>query len=273
MRRTLIWLVIAIAAVMPAFGGPIVNLGTASSFGLIGGTISNTGTSLVTGNVGAPTKITGFYPTGTATGTVYPWPSDPTVAAAYSDFESAYNTAKNDPSTQSFAGLTTSQTFLGNNVYLSTATDISSTTGINLTFDAQNNSNAVFIIQIPGAFTVNGAMTFTLKNGAAADNIFWIVGTDGTISVTSSGPITFEGNILAGDTFTMSAAAGGSDKLAGTINGCVFAENANTLAGTTDVLGCAATTAAGVPEPGSAGLVSLGCLLGILACRKFRVSL
>jgi hypothetical protein len=274
MRQTSIWLVIAVAAVMPAFGGPIVDLGTASSFGLIGGTISNTGTSVVTGNVGATTTITGFYPTGTATGTVYPAPSNSTADQAYLDFEGAYNTAKTDPSTLSFAGLTTSQTFLGNNVYLSTATNISSTTGINLTFDAQNNPNAVFIIQIPGAFTANGALTFSLLNGAAADNIFWIVGTDATISVGSSGPITFDGNILAGDTFTMSAAAGGV--LAGTINGCVFAENANTLAGTTDVGGCAATTAGGVgsvPEPGSAGLVGLGGLIGILAWRKFRVSL
>jgi len=32
------------------------------------------------------------------------------------------------------------------------------------------------------------------------------------------------------------------------------------------------TPAAALPEPASSGLVSLGCLLGIWACRKFRVS-
>jgi hypothetical protein len=277
MRRKLIWSAMALAAVVPAFGSSL-NLNTAISFGLIGGTISNTGTSVVTGNVGATTTITGFYPTGTATGTVYPAPSNPTVTQAYGDFVNAFNTAQTDPSTETFAGLTTSQTFLGNNVYLSTATNVSSTTGINLTFDAQDNSNAVFIIRVPGSLTVNSAMTFTLENGAQADNIFWIVGNNATISVGSSGPINFDGNILAGSNFTMSAASGGSGTLAGTINGCVFAEDANTLAGTTDVGGCAATTAAGtgggsVPEPVPAGLVSLSGLMGILAWRKLRVSL
>ena len=42
MRQRLIWLVMAVAAVVPAFGGPVVNLGTASSFGLLGGTIIGT---------------------------------------------------------------------------------------------------------------------------------------------------------------------------------------------------------------------------------------
>ena len=97
--------------------------------------------------------------------------------------------------------------------------NISTTTGINLTFDAQNSPNDVFVIRTDGALTVNGALTFTLQNQARAENIFWIIGTIGTISVGSSGPITFEGNILAGESFTMSAAAGGSGVLAGTING------------------------------------------------------
>jgi hypothetical protein len=281
MRQRLIWSVVAIAAVIPAFGGTVsVNLGSASSFGLLGGTISNTGTSVVIGNVGATTTISGFYPTGTATGFVCTPTSaapctpgnDTAVTAAYSDFENAFNTAEADPSTQSFAGLTTSQTFLGNNVYLSTSSIVSSTTGINLTFDAQSNSNAVFIIQIPEALTVNGAMTFSLLNGAAADNIFWIVGTDATISVGSSGPITFDGNILAGDAFTMSAGSGGSGVLAGTINGCVFAENANTLAGQTDVGGCSNYSNGGgsVPEPGTLTLLSMGLGVSFLLRRKFR---
>ncbi len=270
MRQGLICLVI-FAAVVPAFAGPIsVNLNSASSFGLLGGTISNTGTSLVTGNVGATTTITGFPP-GTATGTVYGAPSDPTVAAAYSDFENAFNAALLLPSTQSFTDLTASQTFIGNNVYTFTDPAISTTTGINLTFDAQNNPSDVFVVRIAQAFTVNGAMTFTLENGAQANNIFWIVGTDATISVGSSGPITFDGDVLAGDTFTMSAAAGGSGALAGTINGCVFAENANTLAGRTNVGGCSSAGEEGsVPEPGTFSFLSMGLCAGYILLRRFR---
>jgi hypothetical protein len=252
----------AIAAVMPAFGGTIsVNLGSASSFGLLGGTISNTGDSVVTGNVGATTTITGFPP-GTATGTVYS-PGNPVAVAAYNDFISAYNDAWLDVSTASLGGLTTSQTFIGNNVYTST-TDISTTTGINLTFDAQGNPNEVFLIQIGGALTVNGAMTFTLENGAQASNIFWVVKDAATISVGSSGPIAFDGNILAGTSFTMSAGSGGSGVLAGTINGCVYAETANTLAGMTDVNGPCVSSSSGVPEPGTATLLSMGLLLSLI---------
>jgi hypothetical protein len=274
MRHGLIWLVVAVAAVMPAFGGTVtVSLGSASSFGLLGGTISNTGTSSVVGNVGATTKITGFYPTGTATGTVYPWPTDPTVETAYTAFENADTQAWSYLSTALPLGiLSTSQTFIGNNAYASSA-DISTATGINLTFDAQGNPNEVFVILIDGALTVNGAMTFTLEGDAQTSNIFWVVKNAATISVGSSGPITFDGNILAGTSFTMSAASGGSDVLAGTINGCVYTETANTLGGETDINGPCATAGGSVPEPGSSGLVSLGCLLGISVWRKLRVSL
>lgn len=194
-----IWLAVLSFWALSAYAGTIsVNLGAADTFGLLGGTISNTGTSLVMGNVGATTTITGFPP-GTATGTVYPFPSDPTVETAYAAFENADTQAWSYASTALPLGtLTTSQTFIGNNAYVS-STDISTTTGINLTFDAQGNPNEVFVILVDGALTVNGAMTFTLEDGAQTSNIFWAVKDAATISVGSSGPITFDGNILAGD--------------------------------------------------------------------------
>jgi hypothetical protein len=276
MRLRITWLALAVAAGGPAFGASIsVNLNSATSFGLLGGTISNTGTSVVAGNVGvgsASGTITGFNSsTGTTVGGSVIAPGSTASNNAYSDFESAFNAAELLTSTQSYADLTTDRTFTGNNVYAFDLTNISTTTGINLTFDAQNDPNEVFVIRTDGALTVNGAMTFTLENQAQANNIFWVVGTIATISVGSSGPIVFDGDILAGQAFTMSAAEGGSGVLAGTINGCVFAETANTLAGTTDVNGCGSTT--GAPEPGSLGLVGLACLAGILACRKRWVSL
>jgi hypothetical protein len=278
MRQGLIWLVVAVAAVVPVFGVPVsVNLGTASTFGLLGGTISNTGTSVVTGNVGVghaepPSTITGFYPTGTVVGGSVIPPNSVASDNAYIAFVNAFNTSMALAPTQlPYADLTESRTFIGNNVYTFVLNDISTTTGINLTFDALDNPNNVFVIKTAGAFTANGALTFTLARGAQANNIFWVIGTIATISVGSSGPMTFEGNILAGQSFTMSAAAGGSGVLAGTINGCVFSETANTLAGTTNVGGCSQTASA-IPEPASSGLVGLGCLLGILAWRRFRGS-
>jgi hypothetical protein len=262
---------------MPAFGGNVVSvdLGSASSFALLGGTITNTGISQITGNVGATTTITDNGPWG-VTGLVYP-AGDPTAKTAYQAFESAYTTAlalASAQPVQSSLGMT--QTFIGNNVYTFNNT-ISTTTGTALTFDAEYDPDEVFVIQIDGAFTVNDILTFDLIRGAQAKNIFWIVQKAATISVESAGPITFDGSILAGTSFTMSAATGGSGVLAGTINGCVFATTANTLAGQTDVNGCVGGGlpggGPGVPEPGSSGLVSLGCLLGISVWRKLRASL
>ena len=263
---------------LPAYATSIT-LGSASSFGFLGGTLSNTGTSIVTGNVGAMITVSGFYPTGTAIGTVYPAPSNPTVTAAYNDVfgpTGTFITAAGLTPTGTFTNAM-NQTFLGGNVYASTGT-ISTVTGTNLTFDAQNDSSALFIIQIDGTLTVNGSMTFDLINGAQADNIFWIIEgstdpvapADATISIGSTGAITFDGNIIAGDSFTMSAGSGGSGVLAGTINGCVFARNANTLAGQTNIGGCANTSAGGtgptggggsvVPEPASMVLLGSGLM-------------
>jgi hypothetical protein len=274
MRQKLVGLVMVVTAVVPVFGAQIVlNLNSASAFGLLGGTISNTGTSVVTGNIGvqsASGTITGFNPTGTTVSGSVIAPGTTSSNNAYIDFVNAFNAANLLASTQSYTDLTTNRTFIGNNVYTFGLTNISTTTGINLTFDAQNDPNQIFVIRTAGAFTVNGALTFTLQNQAQANRIFWIVGTSATISVGSSGPITFEGNILAGQAFTMSAAAGGSGVLAGTVDGCVFAETANTLAGTTNVGGCAGVASADVPEPGPWGLVSASCLLGILGLRRAR---
>lgn len=101
--------------------------------------------------------------------------------------------------------------------------------------------------------------------------VYWIVGAAATINPTNV-PLTFDGNILGQTSFTMSACAGpgGSGVLAGTINGCVFAETANTLAGETDINGSSDSGPSGAPEPGSAGLAAIGCLLGAWCVRRRR---
>jgi len=249
MSCTYTWKVFPMLAALvagPAFAGSIApDLGSAAAFTMLGGTISDTGTSVVIGNVGATITST-------------------TVGEAYTDFVSAYNFAAGETATQTVSGLTASQTFDGNTVY-SLGTNVTSTTGITLTFDARNDSSEAFVLQTSGALTIDGPITFTLENGALASNIYWIVGAAATINPTGV-PLTFDGDVLAQTSFTMSAGTGGSGVLAGTINGCVFAETANTLAGQTDINGCSA--ASGTPEPGSAGLAALGCLLGALCVRR-----
>jgi hypothetical protein len=281
-RLGLLWTLMVVMVAVPAFGGPIVSLpdlGTAVSFGLLAGVIDNTGpTTKVVGNVGATVTITGFNPSGTSdTGFFYTAPNAPgtTVGIAYADFVTAYNNAFSDaltPPTLPVDDLTMDRTFYGNNVYKFTASDVTSTAAIILHFDALSDSSNVFFIKIPHDLQINAPITFSLENGALASNIYWIIGRDATISgATAVVPVTWEGSILVGRNFTMSAGTGGSGPLAGTINGCLFVENVNTFGGTTQVNGgCASAAAGAVPEPGSAGLVALGCLLGALRLRKFR---
>jgi hypothetical protein len=258
------------------------DLGTAVSFGLLAGTISNVGpTTNVTGNVGATVTITGFNPDGTSsTGNFYTAPNGlaTTVGIAYTDFLGAYSKAFSDvltPPTQTVADLTTDRTFLGNNVYEfnpGPPGDVTSTAAITLHFDAQSVSSNVFIIKVPHDLQINAPITFSLENGALASNIYWIIGNDATISgATAVLPVTWEGSILVGRNFTMSAGTGGVGPLAGTIDGCLFVTTTSTFGGTTQVDGgCASAASGAVPEPGSSGLVALGCLLGALRLRKFR---
>jgi hypothetical protein len=292
MPRRSIWLVMAVAAVVPAFGNTVttadadIQTALSTGFSLVGYNVSNTGASLITGSVGVGSsagKITGFDPIGSATGAVYA-PGGPTAAAAYNDFVTAYIAALGLAGGTPIAAGLPSQVFTaaeGVNVYTLPAGGTSTTTGTHLTFNANGNPNAVFIIQVPGAFTVNGSMTFSLVNGAKADNIIWVVGNAATINVGSSGPITFDGNILAGSTFTMSVSPDGIGTLTGTINGCVFSDKGtNTLAGKTDVQGCSGNISVEkdpafdpVPESGTMGffacsLVGLGLLIRRPVCRS-----
>jgi hypothetical protein len=272
MRFTLLSALIVLASAASVLASTIT-LGTASSFGMLGGTISNTGTSVVNGEVGGTIGVTGFQPSGpgTATGGVL---TGGAVAGAYTDFENALTAASEDIPTATVAGLSANQTFLGTGVYAFPNIPLTtSTAAIMLTFDAQSDSSAVFIMQFPGALTIDGPITFNLIDGAQANNIYWIVGSvaspeNVTINPTNV-PLTWDGNILAG-TFTMSANTGGSGVLGGTINGCVLTVNANNLAGETVVNGCSAA-AASIPEPGSVGLFALGYLLvALVGLRRFR---
>jgi Ice-binding-like len=154
----------------------------------------------------------------------------------------AYNYPFSDtesPPTQTVTGgLTSNQTFWGNNTYSFSSTDVTSTARIVLNFDAQGNSGDIFILKNIDNLTIDEPITFALTGGALASNIYWIIGSTATISPTGA-PVTWDGSILAGTSFTMSANTGGSGVLAGTINGCVFAESGTaTLAGATDVKGC-----------------------------------
>jgi hypothetical protein len=86
---------------------------------------------------------------------------------------------------------------LGNDLVLTPHTYIlksaTSLTG-NLYLDAQNNANAVFVIQVNGALTTSSGAQVILVNGAQAKNVYWKV-SDGLVNIETNS--VFIGTIVA----------------------------------------------------------------------------
>jgi gliding motility-associated-like protein len=149
------------------------NLGTAADFVLFTsvGAVTNSGTpflTLLTGNVGtnsAPT-ITGF---GNVDGQMH-YVGDPQSMQANTDLNAAYLQLNAAIPTFFIAPLMGNGQVLVPGVY-----DIAgpATLNLDLSFDAQGDPNAVFIVKIGGAFSSSTNSKVKLLNGAQSCNIFW----------------------------------------------------------------------------------------------------
>ncbi len=167
-----------------------VGLGTAAPFAVLAGTtITNTGATVISGDVGLSpgSAITGFPPGLVTNGTVQT--ADATAVQAQSSLATAYiDAADRTPATPvstDLGGLT-----LTPGVYQSAAA--MSLTGT-VTLDAQNNPNAVFVLQTGSTLTTASSSTVDLIGGAQACNVFWQVGSSATLGTST----TFAGSILA----------------------------------------------------------------------------
>ncbi|MES2836181.1 MAG: ice-binding family protein [Bacteroidota bacterium] len=177
------------------------NLGTAANFVLFSsnGAVSNVGISQITGNVGTNSGSS------TAFGNVNGVMNDGNGVSAQcaADLLIAYNQLESTVATLFPVGNS-----IGNGETLTPG--VRSITGattldLNLTLDAQDNSNAVFIFKIQGAFSAAAQSKVKLINGALACNVFWKV--DGVVSMatgsTMRGTIISNGgaiNLSVGDT-------------------------------------------------------------------------
>jgi hypothetical protein len=210
---------------------PIVNLGAAATFGGFGGGagLTNQGTlTIVNGDIGttaASTLVTGFHDkdgnvytetplnAGTVNGTINcapPAPGNATKFAAaqqaLADATTAFNylaglPGGSDPGAGELGGLV-----LAPGTYTAAAGTFKITSG-DLTLDAQNNPNAVWVFQMAKSLTVGKAglpRNVILINGAQAKNIFWQVGSAATINGAGGG--TMEGTIISYSGVTFSTA-------------------------------------------------------------------
>ncbi|MET3108624.1 hypothetical protein AAKU67_003659 [Oxalobacteraceae bacterium GrIS 2.11] len=219
---------------------PVINLGSASTFGEFGGGAGMTNRGIYTvinGNIGTTagsTLVTGFHDTqpncsydekplniGAVNGLIFTKLSTPPAGcaeanasteqvafAARADTLAAYNQlvampAGPNPGAGNLANLTLAP---GDYTAASGSFMIE---GGNLTLDAQGNANAVWVFQMASTLIVGGPgaaapASIILANGAQAKNVFWQVGSAATINAGGGG--TMVGTIISQSGVTISTA-------------------------------------------------------------------
>jgi hypothetical protein len=163
-------------------------LGTAAGFVLFSsvGAVTNSGISQVTGNVGTNSgSSTGF---GNVNGVMHD--NDGASAQCAADLLIAYNQLNSTTATFFPSNLLGNGQVLIPGVY---SISNAATLNLDLTLDAQGNTDAVFIFQIQAAFSTNADSKIKLINGAQACNVFWKV--EGVVSMASG--TTMRGTVIA----------------------------------------------------------------------------
>lgn len=160
----------------PVLTGPTApDLGTTVCYALFSGidSVTNSGTTTIIGDVGTNTGLTTGFNSTNVTGTIHPAPNTSTAncAADLLEVRDYLNALTHDiellfPAQFGNDLLLTPHTYLMNGSTVLTN---------NLFLDAQNNSDAVFVIKIYGAFSTTTNAKVMLVNGALAKNVYWIV--------------------------------------------------------------------------------------------------
>jgi hypothetical protein len=163
-------------------------LGTTADFVLFSsnGAVSNSGISQLTGNVGSNAGSSTSF--GNVNGVMHD--NDGASAQCSADLLTAYNQLNSTVPTFFPASLLGNGQILIAGVY---SIPSAATMNLDLTLDAQNNSNAVFIFQIQGSFSANANAKVKLINGALACNVFWKI--EGLVSLASG--TSMKGTVIA----------------------------------------------------------------------------
>ena len=183
-------------AIVTAPPPPAINLGTASTYGILAGsTVTCAGApGTVNADVGISpgAALTGFPPC-TISGTTHL--ADAPAAQAQLDLTTAYNQLAGLPCGTVVGTVNIGGTTRAAGVYCSASSML--VTG-DITLDGGGNPNATFVFQAGSTLTTAGNVI--LINGAQAKNVFWQVGSSATIG---GGPATWRGSILALTSITL----------------------------------------------------------------------
>lgn len=177
----------------PVLTGPAQpNLGTVVCYTLFtgNGALTNAGVTYITGDVGTNVGLTAGFQAENVDGTVHLIPDTSTAQAAI-DLNNAYtyiNTLPYDIELLYPAAFGQNLVLTPHTYLLNAATVLNG----KVTLNAQDNPDAVFVIQINGAFSTTVNASVELINGAQAKNVFWKV--DGAININDN--TEFKGTII-----------------------------------------------------------------------------
>ncbi len=156
------------------------------------GNVTNTGSDThVAGDVGTNSGVTTGYNPLYVNGIIHVVP-DASTAAAASDLATIYTTLNSlayDIELLFPAQVGHNLTLTPHTYLLNSAATLTDT----LYLDAQGNPDAVFVMQVNGAFTTGTNSVVKLLNGARAKNVFWV--TEGAVTIGNNA--TFEGSVVA----------------------------------------------------------------------------
>ena len=204
-----------------------INLRTAGDFTILTETgITTTGVTSILGDIGASpiaaTAMTGFglimdasnqfshtpIVIGKVYGANYAPPTPSKMTTAISDMQTAFTTGNGltypAPKVQLYAGDISGRTLFPGLYKWSTGVLV---TNVGVTLSG--GPNDVWVFQIAQNLTVNSGAIITLKGGAQAKNIFWIVSGKATLGTT----VNFSGNILSKTLISLNTGANVTGKL------------------------------------------------------------
>lgn len=210
------WVFIRVLPVIQGGGGGLLfadgNISICYSVFTALGNITNTGATTIVGDIGTNFgTISGLTPA-MVSGAIHSTPDSSTSHVA-GDINSSYAFYGNLTPQET---LTPSQ--FGNNLVLVPRVyriNGSITLTDSVTFSAQNNPDALFVIQVNGAFTMGIASKIILKDSARASNIIWKI--DGATSLGANS--IFKGTIFGNNTITIGSGVN--------IEGRAFTSNGN----------------------------------------------
>ncbi|HTB32948.1 MAG TPA: ice-binding family protein, partial [Bacteroidia bacterium] len=209
----------------PLLTGPTApTLGASACYALFSsiGAVSNSGVTFVTGDIGSNSGSATGFNAADVTGTIHTIPDGSTAACA-----SALSTAYTDINSIPYDIQLLYPAQFGNSLVLTPHTYFLNAATLltgSLYLDAEDNANAVFVIQINGALSTSTFSNVSMINGAQAQNVYWEV--QGAVTINNNS--TFYGNICSNGAIILSsgdAMVGRAMTTAGNINSTAMTEN------------------------------------------------